>query len=597
MIVGTAGHVDHGKTTLVEALTGVNCDRLEAERARGMTIELGFAPWALPDGRRVSVIDVPGHSRFARTMAAGALGMDAAVLVVAADEGWMPQTHEHVATLRVLGVKRVVVALTRTDRAVDVGTSVRFVREKLDATSYAGAPIVRVCAPLGEGLDELAARVAALPDDGAAERGLPPVLVVDRVFTRKGHGTVVTGSLLRGALAVGDRVAVFPSGRPARVRALHVHGEAVERAEARTRLALNLADASPEDIARGSLIGAPGEVLVGRTFDAELDWLAHVPEPLARARSLGFGQGPARAVANVVASPAIRPGQRGVGRVHLDREVALVGGMRFVLRGAASRKHGAVVGGGRIIDAAPPKRRSARVRARLAEAPSLEVLLDEAGARGVDPRDVGARLGIAPPGEGPRRFAEAALDHAAKAIVERVHAEVGATSDGLAVGALPRSAIRDAAIERAVEGGAIERDGGLLRPRAHRRDRTPEDALDAAVLDAIRAADLAGPRDAELAKALGRRDAEIAASLARLEAASAIVRAQGFSFASDRLDALRAAVTAALRARGTLPFGFLKDHAGLSRKHAMPLWTWLDRAGVTVRRGDDRAAGPALRAK
>ncbi|MCB9594023.1 MAG: selenocysteine-specific translation elongation factor [Sandaracinaceae bacterium] len=598
MIVGTAGHVNHGKTTLIEALTGVSCDRLEQERARGMTIELGFAPWTLPSGRRVSVIDVPGHSRFARTMAAGALGMDAAILVVAADEGWMPQTHEHVATCQVLGVKRVVVALTRIDRAVDVDTSLRFVREKLDATVFAGAPIVRVCAPKHEGLDELAARVAALADDPAADRALPLLLPVDRVFTQKGFGTVVTSSLLRGALAVGDRITVYPARREARVRTLHVHGEAVERVEARARVALNLADASAEEVPRGSLLGAPGQLCVGRVFDAELDWLAHNGKALSRARSLGWGQGPARAIASVVCDPPLKPGQRGVGRVHLDREVALVGGTRFVLRGASDRKRGAVVGGGRIVDAAPPRRRAAAVRARLAEAPTIEALLEEAGARGVDPALVGARLGLAPLPKGPRRFADAAVERAAAKLVEQVTAHVSddPSSAGLPLESLRRAPISAAAIARAVSAGSIAREGNALRPATHRRDPSPVERLAARALTAIGAAKLAGPREHDLERTLGANGKALAEALAHLEATGAIARSQGFCFAMEHLAPLRATIARAAIERGSLPFTFLKDHAGLSRKHAMPLWTWLDREGVTVRRGDARAAGPAAAA-
>lgn len=595
MIVGTAGHVNHGKTTLVEALTGVACDRLEEERSRGMTIELGFAPWTLPDGRRVSVIDVPGHSKFARTMAAGALGVQVAVLVVAADEGWMPQTREHVAACRVLGVDRAVVALTRIDRVPDPATSVRFVREKLDTTHFAGAPIVRVCAPMGEGLGELAQRVSEVPDRADADRALPPLLPVDRVFTQKGFGTVITGSLLRGAIAEGDRLAVLPSGGTARVRQIHVHGERVDRAQARTRVALNLADLDAGDAPRGSLLGAPDQICVGRVFDVELEWLAHNAEPLKRARSLGWGQGPARASADVVAAPAIAPGEVGVGRVHLDRDVALVGGTRFVLRGPANRRYGAVVGGGRIVDAAPPRRRKAKVRRSLAQAPSIEVLLAEAGPRGVDPGLVGARLGIAPLEPGPTRFADAAVEPRADALVERVRAHVAEGGKGLPLDEARGRPIDEAAIARALERGALIQDGASLRPSGHVVDESPAEALAERALEALVARGLQAPRDHELAAALSVSEAELAEALALLEARDALVRAQGFCFAAEHAHPLRVAVAKAVIERGSLSFKFLKQHGDLSRKHAMPLWTWLDRHGVTMRQGDRRVPGPAAR--
>lgn len=595
MIVGTAGHVNHGKTTLVEALTGVACDRLEQERARGMTIELGFAPWTLPDGRRVSVIDVPGHSKFARTMAAGALGVQVAVLVIAADEGWMPQTREHVAACRVLGVDRAVVALTRIDRVPDPATSVRFVREKLDATHFAGAPIVRVCAPMGEGLDELAQRVAEVPDRADDDRALPPLLPIDRVFTQKGFGTVITGSLLRGAIAEGDRLAVFPSGGTARVRQIHVHGERVERAEARSRVALNLADLDANDAPRGGLLGAPDQVCVGRVFDAQIEWLAHNPEPLRRARSLGWGQGPARAAADVVAAPAIAPGEIGVGRVHLDRDVALVGGTRFVLRGPATRRYGAVVGGGRILDAAPPRRRSAKVRRSLAQAPSIEVLLAEAGPRGVDPRSVGARLGLAPLAPGPLRFAESAVGPRADALVARVRAHVAEDPRGLPLDEARGRPIDEAAIARALESGALVQDGTALRPSGHVVDESPAEALAERALEALRAHGLKAPREHELAGALEVSEAQLAEALSLLEERDALVRSQGFCFATAHLHPLRAEVARAVVERGSLPFKYLKQHGDLSRKHAMPLWTWLDRNGVTMRQGERRVPGPAAR--
>lgn len=597
MIVGTAGHVNHGKTTLVEALTGVNCDRLEQERARGMTIELGFAPWTLPDGRKVSVIDVPGHARFARTMAAGAVGVQVVVLVIAADEGWMPQTHEHVAACRVLGVKHAVVAMTRTDRVEVPSMAVGLIREKLDRTCYASAAIVPVCAPLFEGIDDLAARVAAIEVDQEAERALPPFLAVDRAFTQHGFGTVVTGSLLRGALSVGDRLMVYPSRKSARVRTLHVHGESVERVEARTRIALNLADVSPEAVPRGSVLGAPEQVCVGRVVDAEIEWLAHNAKPLRRGRSLGWGSGPTRAQASIVCEPPIKSGKLGVGRLHLDRDVPLVGGQRFVLRGTADRRHGAVVGGGRVIDASPPDKRRSAVRLRLVASPTLGVLLDEAGARGVDPSDVGARLGSTPLPSGPRRFAASAIEEAAAELAQRAgaHVEAHPASEGLPIDSLAAGAIFDSALAHAIESGMLVRDGTVLRPAGIARPDSPHEEMASRALDAIAAEGLTGPRETELLPALGVSQADLGKALALLEQRDAIVRVQGICFSTAHAHPLRGDVARAVLDRGSLDFNFLKQHAGLSRKHAMALWVWLDREGVTQRKGDSRAAGPAAR--
>ena len=598
MIVGTAGHVNHGKTTLVEALTGVNCDRLDSERARGMTIVLGFAPWELPDGRKLSIIDVPGHARFARTMAAGALGIDLALLVVAADEGFMPQTFEHVATCEVLGIERAVVAMNRTDRVDDVEAAVARVREPLERTVFAGAPIVPVCAPLFEGIDELtAAVVEALAEVSEAPRG-PAVMPIDRAFSVKGFGTVVTGSLLRGEIAVGDRLFLEPGHREARVRTLHVHDEEVERATARTRLAINLADAKVSDAPRGTLLGAPGALVTTRMLDVDLRWLAHHEEPFKRASSVGFVCGPARASARVQADAPIEPGGHGTARVRLDRPIAAFGGMRFVLRGFGDREHGAVIGGGRVIDAKPPRRRAGEVRARLAAAPEVDALLEEAGGRGLAVDEIGARLGLPPLEGGGRRFAEGALVEATDALVERVRAYLAEHRD---VDGMPREQalakpVDGPALERAIAEERLVRDGNDVRTPEHVGPRAAADAaLAERMLKWLEGRGLDAPREPELPEALGVDEAASARALARLDDADRVVRAQGFCFAASVAHPVRVAAAKALIGAKTLPFGWLKDEYGLSRKHAMPLWTWLDREGVSVRRGDARAPGPGAK--
>ncbi|MGE0786268.1 MAG: selenocysteine-specific translation elongation factor [Sandaracinaceae bacterium] len=599
MIVGTAGHVNHGKTTLVEALTGVNCDRLAQERERGMTIELGFAQWALPSGRRVSVIDVPGHARFARTMASGAFGVDVALLVIAADEGWMPQTREHVNALHVLGVERVVVAMNRTDRVSDVAHAKAAIEAELTSTPYAGAPVLPVCAPLFEGLDSLGAAMdEALAEVDAAPSG-PALLPVDRAFSVKGFGTVVTGSLVRGDVSVNDRLVVYPTGREVRVRTLHVHSESAERAEAKTRLALNLADATVASVPKGSIVARPGALLGGRVLDAEIEWLAHNAEPLKRASSLGWVSGPSRASARVQCDEPVAPGTRGLARVYLDRDAALFGGQRFVLRGKGDRERGAVVGGGRVIDARPPRSRKAPVRAALASAPSLDVLLDEAGPRGVSLDEVAARLGIVAPAGSGVAFSASSLETAEAALIERVQSflQDDPDADGLAVERAAKKPIELAALERALARGALVRDANEVRTPEHRGARAArEAALGGTLVGKLAAAKLDAPREPEVEALLGVDAATAARVIAACDADGTIVRSQGFCFAASVLDPLRAEVARALIDEKSLGFGWLKDRYGLSRKHAMPIWTWLDRIGVSVRRGaDSRAPGPAAK--
>ncbi|MEA2291643.1 MAG: selenocysteine-specific elongation factor, partial [Solirubrobacteraceae bacterium] len=275
-VLGTAGHIDHGKTALVEALTGVDTDRLPEERERGISIALGYAPLVLPSGRRLSVVDVPGHERFVRTMVAGATGIDLFLMVVAADDGVMPQTREHAAVLAALGVETGVVAVTKVD-AADPGRALAEAAELLP-----GAEAVAVSSRTGAGLDALRAALdrAAAAAPGRAEDGGVLRLHVDRAFSIRGAGTVVTGTLWSGSVARGDEVVVLPGGRHARVRGIEVHDEPVERAGAGRRVALNLAGLRRDEVARGDVVAA-GAPLPAASFrvDAALRWVAPDARP------------------------------------------------------------------------------------------------------------------------------------------------------------------------------------------------------------------------------------------------------------------------------------------------------------------------------
>jgi selenocysteine-specific elongation factor len=337
--LGTAGHIDHGKTALVAALTGVDTDRLPAEKARGISIELGYAPLELPSGRRLSVVDVPGHERFVRTMVAGATGIDLYLMVVAADDGVMPQTVEHATVLAALGVDAGVVAVTKSDVA-DPGRAAVEAAELLP-----GAEVVACSARTGAGVEEVRAaldRVAA----GLSGRGDGdgrPVLHVDRAFTIRGAGTVVTGTLWSGAVAAGDRLVLLPADRPVRVRSVQVHDEPVERAGAGQRVALNLAGVAVREVARGDVVAAPGAVAPARLLDCALTlrdarhgMRAHVHhgtrEAAARLADLGDGLWQARLERPLLA----RAGDRVVVRAIAPPDT-LGGG---VVLDPAARRHG-----------------------------------------------------------------------------------------------------------------------------------------------------------------------------------------------------------------------------------------------------------------
>ncbi|TYQ21774.1 UNVERIFIED_ORG: selenocysteine-specific elongation factor [Zoogloea ramigera] len=368
MIIGTAGHIDHGKTTLTRALTGVDTDRLKEEKARGISIELGYAYTALTEHDTLGVIDVPGHEKFIRTMAAGVTGIDAALLVVAADDGIMPQTLEHLAILRLLGVKRGAVALTKIDRAdaAQIALIEADITALLAPTDFAGAPVFHTNATEADdaGVQALRAYLAQLAATLPAsdERRLFR-LGVDRVFTLSGQGTIVTGTALAGTVRVGDTVTLAPGGQQARVRSIHAQNQAAQTGRAGQRLALNLGGVAREDIARGTWIVAPALADCSQRIDVELTLTPDCGVTLKPWSPLHVHLGAAHHTANVVLldDEALAPGHSGRVQLVLDAPVHAVPGDRFVIRNAQAT---ATVGGGVVLDPFGPARKrrsSARV--------------------------------------------------------------------------------------------------------------------------------------------------------------------------------------------------------------------------------------------
>jgi selenocysteine-specific elongation factor len=350
LTIGTAGHVDHGKTALVRALTGRDTDRLPAERARGLTIEPGFAPCDLPSGLRVSLIDVPGHERFVRHMIAGASGVDAFLLCVAADDGVMPQTREHLDVLGLLGISRGVAAVTRADLA-DPAPAAAAVRELLGPS----VPVIPVCAPSGEGIPALRAALDRLAGDLARRTAAGPArLFIDRVFSVAGAGTVVTGTHWGAPLSPGDRVTVMPGGARGRVRAIQAHDRPVERASG-GRVALALAGVDRDQAPRGACVVGEGDGWKETgLLDVALTWLPGAGGPLRTRRRLqaflGTAEVPAACV--LLEAEALGPGESGPVQLRLERPVVARPGDRVVLRSAERR----TVGGGVVGDAHPPRR-------------------------------------------------------------------------------------------------------------------------------------------------------------------------------------------------------------------------------------------------
>jgi selenocysteine-specific elongation factor len=360
LTLGTAGHIDHGKTALVAALTGVDTDRLPQEKARGISIELGYAPLELPSGRHLSVVDVPGHERFVRTMVAGATGIDLFLLVVAADDGVMPQTREHLAIVELLDVPAGAVALTKRDLVDDeLAELARLgIDELLEEGPHAGAQVVEVSSRTGAGLDDLRTALDGLASGAGrrAEEG-PVRLPIDRVFTLRGIGTVVTGTLWSGTVSVGDRLAIEPGGREARVRSVQVHDRAVEHAEAGQRVALALVGVERSQVRRGHTAATPGTLPRSYRLDCRLRVLSSAARPLRHGELVTVHHGTAETPATVVlrAGPELRPGATGDVQLRLRRQLSAAAGDRVILRLTSPQ---VTVAGATVTDPAPPRRRT-----------------------------------------------------------------------------------------------------------------------------------------------------------------------------------------------------------------------------------------------
>src|SRR3989441_1209921 len=356
-VVGTAGHIDHGRTALVRALTGIDTDRLPEEKARGITIDIGFAYLEEPDGLMIEIVDVPGHERFVKNMLAGVGGIDLAMLVVAADEGVMPQTREHLAICSLLHIKSGLCVLTKRDLAE--ADWIELVRDDLAAlvrgTFLEGAPIVAASAKTGEGLPELRATLAGLARRVPPKAsGRLPRLPIDRVFTVKGFGTVVTGTLTEGRLRVDDRVEVYPRGIQAKIRGLQAHGHPVGEARAGQRTAVNLQGVERTALERGDVLGAPGPLLSSPLVDGTLELLPAAPRPLKARDRVRFHAGTSEIMARVLLldRTELAPGESTYARFRLERGLVALPGDRFVIRSYSPM---ITIGGGTLLDVSPPR--------------------------------------------------------------------------------------------------------------------------------------------------------------------------------------------------------------------------------------------------
>lgn len=567
LTVGTAGHIDHGKTWLVRALTGKNTDRLPEEQLRGISIDLGYAPLELPGGRRLSLIDVPGHERFVRTMVAGATGIDLFLLVIDASEGVRPQTLEHVAILRLLGVEAGVVAVTKSD-LVDQETLALAVEEARELVP--GVEVVTVSAKTGQGLDELKAALGRVADTATTRDASGPArLYIDRVFTLRGIGTVVTGTLWAGTIAEGDTLHVAPRGGDVRVRTVQVHDMAVPAATAGERVALSLPGVERRELHRGDALMTPGAFPVSYRLDVELEELTEIDN----GARVSVHHGTSR-----IAGRVARVGER-TAQLRLSAPVVAARGDRVVLRGETT------LGGATVLDPAPPRRLelqrlelletgdpAAIVAATVAE----PVLVDSLRARALLPPEELEEGLAAVLRAGGWVFSQSWLDAMQQSVVERLRlrAEQSPLDPGLAVAELLPAEPWAASILPLL---SVERRGGMaylpgvaasLGGRAEAADALRHE-LDASGLSAVKV------EDGELARFL--------------EADGRLVRlGEGYVVSTEAFQQARDLVVSECRAAGEIVLARFRDLARVGRRDAQLLLERLDQDGITRRLGDRR---------
>ncbi len=628
IIVGTAGHIDHGKTALVRALTGIDTDRLPEEKARGITIELGFAHFTLA-GRSVGVVDVPGHERFVRAMVAGATGVDLVVMVIAADEGVMPQTREHLDICDLLGIPRGLVALTKAE-AVEadwLALVTDDVRRALKGTFLEDSAVIPCSSPTGAGVDEIAREIGRLAESAGERPAEAPLrLPLDRVFSIKGFGTVVTGSLAGGRLREGDEVVTLPGGATGKIRGLEVHGSARREASAGERAAANLMGPERADLARGEVLVHPGEVEASSIVDVELRLLPICPQPLPTRAQVLFHALTAQATGTVVLLEGVKlePGGRAVAQIHLDCPIALLPGDRFILRGFRRLAgHGTTIGGGRVVRVRPRKLRRADPAAAAAVAraavasPSDRVALEvaAAGRDGIDRRELRSRLGESHEGieralRGLLARREAVTFHretgavVSAAALDELTREIGATLDAFharhpLTSGMDREELRGrldprlfaAALGAREAAGAVEIERDLVRRKGF-SPQAAESAIDpltARAAEVYRSAGLAPPWSAELPARLGATAAAATSALEVLIRRGAVVRVKpDLCFDAAALDALRQRLRGHLASAGRITAQEFKEMTGQTRKYAIPLAERFDAEKLTIRVGDVR---------
>jgi selenocysteine-specific elongation factor len=615
-VIGTAGHVDHGKSTLVKALTGIDPDRLQEEKDREMTIELGFAWLTLPSGREISVVDVPGHERFIKNMLAGVGGIDLAMLIVAADESVMPQTREHLAILDLLQVKRGLVVLTKSDTVdQDWIDLVKIeVEDVLQGTSLEGAPMAQVSAITGQGIPELLAQLDSMLGETTRREDLGrPRLAVDRSFVMTGFGTVVTGTLLDGSLAVGQEVVLVPSGLKRRVRGLQSHQQKMESIGPGNRVAVNLANTTPDEAERGQVLTMPGWLRPTRIVDVRIRMIASAPNPIKHNLGVTFYTGTSESFARVrlLDVAELKPGQEGWAQIHLAEPLAMVKGDYFVLRSSQW-----TLGGGQVIDPDPSRHRrfqqgvleKLEVMAEGSPEDLLLKALETAEPAGLTALGRTANLAADQTVELATSLVESGdmvvlgsdatdkntmvmttvgwarlrsqIDTTVQAYHETNPLRTGLAREELRNRLKLSQAVFTSVLTLLAEQGVIVEAGSAVRSPDHEVTLSPEQEKSASgYVAALERDPYSPPTDNALDPAL----------LAVLTERGSVVRINdSIVFATSAYTEMLGRIVDHLKANGAITVADVRDAFGTSRKYALPLLEYLDQQKITRRNGDER---------
>ncbi len=629
LVVGTAGHIDHGKTTLIKALTGIDTDRWEEEKKRGMTIDLGFAHLELPNGTLAGIVDVPGHEKFIKNMLAGAHGLDLVLFVIAADEGIMPQTEEHLTVCQVLGTKNGIVVLTKKDLVDEDWLELvkEEVKEFTKGTFLEGAPVIPVSAKTGEGIGELLKALEKLSEEiePRSSEGILR-LPVDRSFTVKGFGTVVTGTLLSGRVSAGDEVEILPAGLKTKVRGVQVHGKPVDTAFAGQRTALNLASVSKEEVKRGDLLATPGYLKPTKMVDAVLELSKNASVIVESGFKVHFHHLTSETEGEVylIDREELLPGESALVQIRLRDPVVPVYGDRFVVRNYSPAR---VIGGGWVVNPLPE--RKFRKRFRKSYLSFLKPLIDGDKEKQLihlvshfpgllTEKDLIQRLGLTPQKakelveeavkegkllkfEGrfyPPDYLNEIRQNLLKA-VEDYHRKFpvspGINRESLRSSLKLAGELFNSVVEGLIEEGILEEENSYLKlsgfkPKAEGEFKDIVEKLETA----SREGRFTPPSLKEFSKSEGIPEEKVYMAASYLVREKRYHKIGDFLFSPESFEKIKEILKEHFGKNETLSVSEFKDHIGVSRKFAIPILEYLDLLGLTERRGNERVRGRNL---